>query len=467
MTRRLGSAAYRIALVYSGVFALAIAALGLIVFLIAHEAFVRQLDARVETSAADLLTSFREEGFGELREAIVQREAGGSLDELGYALFSPGGRRIAGSLDATMPDLGWSNIVFVDPREGDDPARALTTELPDGKRLVVAADREPLEAIDRTILRLFLVVFTLVILIGIAGAFLLGAYLRRRLGRLASAADRIVSGALGERMPVGPADDEFDRLSHSLNVMLDRIAALLDNLRQVSGDIAHDLRTPLTRLRNELEAAAGSGGDRPVRRATIEKAVEQVDEILVLFAAILRISEVEGGRIRRSFKPVDLSALARELYESYAPAAEDGGRSLMASIEEGLVVEGDRELLAQAIINLLDNALLHTPVGARIALDFLREEGRAILRVKDNGPGIPEKDADRVLKRFTRLETSRSKAGHGLGLSLVAAIANLHGAELALKDNDPGLTVRMAFQERKLSALTSHNDIIGIRARIH
>ena len=436
------SAAYRIAIIYSAAFALATLALGLGVYAAAHVALRGQLDDRIAAEMSSLISEYRGEGALSLRRVIAGRETARATNDLGYALFSADGRRVAGSLDTGRPRPGWQTIVFRDPVEGADPARALAVDLGDGERLVVAADWDELEGTDHLILSLLAAAFGAVIVIGGAGALLLGAYLRRRLSGISGAAEAIMAGNLGERVPVGPRGDEFDRLSAALNAMLDRIGDLLDNLRRVSGDVAHDLRTPLARLRNQLEDGLRAGATE----ATIERAIEQSDEVLALFAAILRLSEIEAGKLRASFGPVDIAVLVAEIGDSYAPAVEDSGRRLICDVDPVAPVFGDRELIAQALINLLDNAQVHTPVGTTITLSLRAGPEGARLTVADDGPGVPEGDRDRITQRFARLEASRSRPGHGLGLSLVAAIAQIHGASLAIGDNSPGLTVMLEFR---------------------
>lgn len=439
MTDPFRSAAYRIALVYSGAFVLATLLLGLLVYLAAHASLVRQLDAQIESTALDLRTRYADDGRQDLIESIRAREQLRSVDELGFALFGADGRRIAGKMNTGRPPLGWSDITFVDPEEGSDPARALALNLPDGTRLVVAADREPLEAIDQRILIIFGIASLAILLMGILGGLLLGAYLRGRIGRIGRTAETIVSGDLSSRMPVGPRGDEFDELARTLNRMLDQIEQLMDNLRQVSNDVAHDLRTPLTSLHNQLDRALSDPSDR---EENLRIALERSDELLVLFGAILRISEVEQGRVRRSFAKVDLAKLVGDLCESYAPAIEDSGRSLSYQCQSDFTIEGDRGLIAQMLVNLLDNALRHTPPGAHISVTLAAEE-TGMIEISDNGPGIPEADRDRVLQRFVRLESSRTTPGHGLGLNMVSAIARLHDWTLEIGDNAPGLRVRI------------------------
>ena len=438
------SAAYRISFVYSAAFALAILLLGVILFWAIHLDFTRQLDGTLQVEAATLAAETRSDGEGELAEAIAQREAAGSRDRLLYAVFTREGHRVAGHLRTGYPPLGLHDLTFVDPREGPDFGRGLAVDLVDGRRLLVAADREQIEQIDRTVISVIVVEFLIVLILGVAGALLLGGYLRRRLGAISGAAESIVAGNLGRRMPVGPRGDEFDRLARSLNAMLARIEGLVENVRQVSSDVAHDLRTPLARLRNRLEQGLSDSGVE-ARELLVKDALHQVDDVLKLFAAILRIAEVESGQMRRSFDLVDLSALVRELAESYSPAISDAGRHLEANIDPDLRIEGDRELLAQAIVNLLENAQSHTPPGTHIALSAHASAGAVVVEVADTGPGVADADRSRIVQRFIRLEASRSTPGHGLGLNLVSAIARLHGGRLHLAGNHPGLKAILEF----------------------
>lgn len=443
------SAANRIALVAFLAYAAAMLVLGAAVFVATHAAFKRQMDASIEATTIALQGEFRDDGIKGLMEAIAQSRRPGPIS-LGTSLFAPDGQRISGSLLTSMPAPGWQSIVFADPQEGPDPARAKVTQLTGGYRLVVAADLEALEAIDRTILEMFGTAFAVLLLLGIVGAYSLATYLRGRLAGIETTSAAIVAGDLHKRAIVGPTGDEFDRVATSLNAMLDRIAGLIANLRQVTGDLAHDLRTPLSRLRNQLERMRAMKVDAAVEEL-IEGAVAQADDVLILFDAILRISEVEEGSLKRAFAPLDLSLLVSELGETLAPLAEDSGRTLMLEVVTGLQVQGDRELLSQAIINLVENAIRHTPVGATIRL-LVRPDGEAaIVRVEDNGPGIPEAEQERVLQRFVRLESARSTPGHGLGLSLVRAIADAHGARLKLAAAAPGLSATIHFPRRIIS----------------
>jgi signal transduction histidine kinase len=435
MDRWRASAAYRIAFLYSAAVALAILLLGAAVYFAADAEFRHQRDRAIVEEATGLA---RETDTNELKAEIAGRERPDVHDAFLYALFDPTGRRIAGSLDTKAPPAGLGTITFKDPREGDDMARADTVELLGGRRLVVALDTEAIEDIDATILALFAGAFVVVVIGAVAGALLLGSYLRRRLGTIGNTARAIVAGDLTHRVPIGASNDEFDRVGQALNAMLDRIAQLMENLRQVSSDVAHDLRTPLVRLRNQLELVGSS-------KSAAAKAIEQGDELLALFGSILRIAEVEGGALSQSFARVDLSALTTDVGESYFPAVADSDRALTCSIASHVAMMGNRELLAQAIGNLLDNARLHTPIGTDIVLRLEADEKFARISVSDNGPGVPTADRDRILQRFTRGEASRTTPGNGLGLSLVAAVAAAHGGTVAVDDNGPGLRVTITL----------------------
>jgi len=264
------------------------------------------------------------------------------------------------------------------------------------------------------------------------------------------ALQRIMAGKLDERVPAIGMGDEYDRLTYNLNAMLDRIQTLMEGLRQVSTDIAHDLRTPLTRLRQQLESTLALDPSEAVESA-VDRALAQVDEVLMTFDALLRIGQIEAGAGRARFETLDLSAIMERVRLAFEPAANDAGKSLVAGIAAGIAVRGDRELLTQMFANLIENALTHTYGPTTIVVSLARDGNAIIAAVADDGPGIPAHERDRVIRRFYRLDASRSTAGSGLGLALVAAIAELHGARLTLAANDPGLRVEVRFAETPLA----------------
>lgn len=435
------SAARRIALVGLLIYAIALLPLGMAVYHATRGALLRQIDAGIEQTTAALAAEYRLQGASGVAHALEHLTGSGPVP-IGAALFSADGRRLAGNIDTALPAPGWQRILLRDPREGPDPARALTTVQADGTRLVVAADLEALEAIGGTLLGMFALAALALLVLGALAAWALTRYLGQRLAPIEATADAVMRGQLEQRAQVGPGGDEFDRVAASLNAMLDRIAALVGHLRQVSADLAHDLRTPLMHLRNQLEALRDES-DPARRQARIEAAQARTDEVLGLFDAILRIAEVDAGQLAKGFGVLDLSALLAELADSLQPLAEDSGHAFATTIAPGLRVRGDRQLLAQAVLNLVENALRHTSPGCRVELRagvaVDAGSGAIAVCVRDDGPGIPAADRERVRQRFVRLEASRSTPGHGLGLSLVEAIAQAHAGQLQLEDAAPGL----------------------------
>jgi signal transduction histidine kinase len=431
LTSPFKSAAYRIAVTYAAAFALATIFLGIAVYFAADAAFRGQRDHAIAEELAELS---EEGGRRGLMQEIREREANRTTAGFGYALFDPSGRQIAGTLTTARPVLGFSDVTFLDPIEGPDTARVKAADLHDGSRLLVGIDTETLENIDRTIFAIFAVAFLGVLLFGAVGAILLGRYLRLRLAAISTTAGSIVAGDISRRMPISPRGDEFDIAAKALNAMLDRIAALMDNLRQVSSDVAHDLRTPLVRLRNQLEQVGHVDG-------AAERALELGDELLRLFSAILRIAEVEGGGLDQDFAPVDLSGLVADIADGFAPALADTDHRLEWRVAPNVAISGNRDLLAQALANLLDNFRVHTPAGtqADLVLDAGEREARIVLA--DDGRGVPEEEREAILRRFYRTEASRTTPGNGLGLSLVAAVAGIHGGSVRISDNGPGLKV--------------------------
>ena len=431
------SASYRIAIIGLLFYICALVPLGIGVSYATHAALLNQMDTSITQLSTTLSNEYRTEGAAGVMRVLTRLRSGGPVPQ-GAALFTADGHMLGGNIDTTLPPLGWQKISLNDPQEGPDPARALVSRLPDGNRLVVAADLEALEAINRTLFGMFGLATLALLVLGAGTALLLARYLHRRLAPITTTADAVIAGNLQHRAEIGHTHDEFDRVANSLNAMLSRVATLVENLRQVSADLAHDLRTPLVGLRNQLERMRGEE-DMPLKQARIEHALDRTDEVLALFDAILRIAEVDAGHLTKSFTTIDVSTLLNDLSDSAQAIAEDCAHTFTAHITTGLYVSGDRQLLAQAVLNLLENALRHTPAGTHVGLSAMRKGNIIQIDVRDNGLGIPIADHHRVRQRFVRLEASRSTPGHGLGLSLVDAIAQAHAGQLHLVDAQPGL----------------------------
>ena len=425
------------------VFALATLVIGVIAFETTHEALELQLDHRVAIETQALIDE-GDDGPQGVASAIRRREAARSTASLGYRLVDARNRTVAGDLDAAVPAApGYVELLPYTAGGKRRIAQSLTTMLSGGHRLLVAADRAVIDEMDVTLIRLFLSAFGAMLLIGIGAAWAVGLITRRRLARIDGTAQAIIAGDLARRVPVTGSGDEFDGVADTLNRMLDRIGGLMENLRQVSSDVAHDLRTPLTRLHNRLDEALASD-DRDVQRAAIQSAADEARELLDIFAALLRIAEVEGMNAPAHFRPVDLSLLVSEMVDAYRPAIEAGGRNLGVRFASGVTMPGDRRLLQRMMTNLLDNAILHTPPGTEVGVVLERNAAGIRLWVSDDGPGVAADEAEGLFDRFARADRSRTNAGHGLGLALVAAVVATHGGTATISPR-PGFKICVEF----------------------
>ena len=440
--RVIRSDSVRLATLYTAVFGLAVIVLGAVALLAARSALKHQLDARIQAEALALAQEYQTEGMHGVLDAVEERDrTPGALD---YGLRGPDGRLLAGRLSGvTQP--GWSTLRIPGRPEA---FRALTMVMPGGRRLVVGETLQRVSVLDGVLLSTFGFAFLGVLVLGVASGFALSREVQRRFSEMSGAAQAIIDGDLGRRIPLRGAGDDLDALGATFNRMLDRISALMDSLRQVSNDIAHDLRTPLTRLRQRLEASLRVGGAE-AQTAAIEAALADLDATLDTFAALLRIAQIEAGTRRAGFRSVDLSALAGTVAEAFGPSAEEGRRTLSAEAAGSVVVDGDAELLTQALVNMVENALRHTPPGAHVRIGAGRDEHGPFLAVRDDGPGAPAAELPRLFDRFYRLERSRSTPGSGLGLALVAAVARLHDARAELGDAAPGLEARIIFPRER------------------
>jgi signal transduction histidine kinase len=313
--------------------------------------------------------------------------------------------------------------------------------LPDGTYLFVGEDTQRLAATRGRILGAFAWIIGATVLLAIASGSLLSAGFLRRIDAITRTCRAVVAGRFSDRIPVGPSQTQLDRLAATINDMLDRIATLMESLRQMSSDIAHDLRTPLTRLRQRLESVQGRSATVADYQAIVERALQDCDAILAVFSALLRISQIESGVRLANFAPVSMPQVLHQAAELFAPVIEDSQQRLSIDLRDSFTVNADATLLLQMFSNLLENAIRHAGRGATIAIDCRCVGDEAQVRIIDSGPGIPINERDRVFDRLYRLERSRNTPGYGLGLSLVAAIAKLHQYTIELDDACPGLCV--------------------------
>ena len=459
----LSTTAVRLSALYLGLFAVCAVAL---VFYVTAISEGMQRD-RTQSAIAEELRivagAYRGGGVAGLVRIIERRsrQPGANL----YAIAAPTGELIAGNIASLQPGVldaeGWSAVPFRYERIGERVdanhlALAQVVFLPNSMRLMVGRDIGEREQV-RGLVRQALVMALAIMFVGaLAIWFLVGRRARRRIDHMSEASKKILAGDLSQRLPVNGSGDEFDRLSLSLNTMLGRIERLNEWLRQVSDNIAHDLKTPLTRLRNRAEAALADGGAHAQNEA-LEQMIADSDQLIRTFNALLMISRVEAGSSTAQMNETDLSGLAQDAAELYEPVAEEEGVKLTAQIAPGIRITGNRELLAQALSNLIDNAIKYVGDVAEpeIIVRLNRSGGQVRLALMDNGPRVPANRREDVVKRFVRLDESRSKPGTGLGLSLVQAVAALHGGQLLLDDaspqagDNPGLAAIMALPGEK------------------
>jgi signal transduction histidine kinase len=452
LPRLLRVASFRFAALYVAVFAGSALVLGVTVFWKAGSALQEQMTARIETEAAFLLEEFQADGLAHLLDVVQARGLGaGALD---YLVEDQAGAHLAGEMPATANlKPGWTTIDVPQASEdGGRPerVRALVSDLGGGVLLAVGSDLRQIGDLKKAIATAFLWTVGLAGVLGISGGALLSRAFLRRIDTIARTAEAIIGGDLGRRVPMRGTGDDLDRLANTLNRMLDRIAILMDSLRQVSTDVAHDLRTPLSRLYQRLEDARAHARSMADYESAIDAALGEAQGLLGTFSALLRIAQVEGASPRLGFIDVDLTAVAEAVSDAYRLDAEDADHQLIATISEGVVVSGDQELLTQALANLVENALRHTPPGTHISICLEgSSEAGALLWVQDDGPGVAEADLPRLTDRFYRGEPNRTTPGNGLGLSLVSAVAELHGANLNLMAMKPGLRVSFTFPASK------------------
>lgn len=426
------------------------ALLGLATYALVHHEIERQIDHRIEIETRALLAYHEAHGFTELANMIRARDSQTSIgatgylagvdDEdrsMGYILTDASGRRRAGSLAAAMPPAGWSEFVHFGKPDGTTGiAQAMNSAIPGGGRLVVAADRAVVDQMDLKILKLFLLDFGLIIIVVGLVAFGLARIIHVRLEGIRTAAQAIMAGNLTTRMHVNGGGGELDRLAMALNAMLDRIDTLVKHLRHISVGIAHDLRTPINRMRVRLEEALRSAD--PDFPETLSAAIADSDELMELLSGLLAISELEGRAVRSRFTAVDLNDAIEEIVAAYQPSLDECGVTISTCLAAPVIL-GERRLLQRCIANLLDNARVHTPAGTHVEIVARAEDGAAVIHVSDTGPGVPPEEAERVFEPMVRLEQSRSAPGHGLGLSIVAAIIAAHDGTVEIASRQTGM----------------------------
>ena len=448
--------AFKLTLVYLTVFALFAASLLGYFAWNSRRLITEQITNTVDAEITGLAEQYNQGGIRRLVFIVENRSRrpGSSL----YLVTAPAGEGLAGNVsslsEGVLQHIGWTETIYrrLDDQDGaEHHALVRVFQLAGGFRLLVGRDLEERERLYDIIIAAGRWSIALVIVLGIAGGFFVARRVLRRVDAMTETTRTIMAGNLSGRLPVGGSEDELDRLAVNLNAMLERIETLLKGFKEVSDNIAHDLKTPLTRLRNRCEEALRTGKGETEYRAALGATIEESDGLIRTFNALLMIARAESGEASTPMVEFDAADIARDVGELYDPLADDKGLALKVEAPTPAPLKGNRELISQALANLMDNAIKygnpeHPPInGADIVIKVQSEGDRVLLTVADRGPGIAEADRGRVVERFVRLEQSRSEPGSGLGLSLASAVARLHGGELKFEDNHPGLKAVLAL----------------------
>lgn len=445
--------AFKIIAVYLIIFA--IFAMAVIGYLARHTQalVVSQITETIDAEIRNLEDIHADAGIGRLIDVVSARaqQPGSNL----YVVTSFNGAVLAANVtdigNATLSRPGWSEISYRRTDESDaqqhDSRALVRVAFIGGFRVLVGRDIEERERLRQILAAPARWSVVVIVLLGIAGGVFVTRRVMKRIDSMTATSEQIMRGDFGGRLAVTGSGDEFDRLANSLNAMLGRIEHLMGGLKHVSDNIAHDLKTPLTRLRNRAEEALRANHTEAELRRALESTIEESDNLIRTFDALLMISRAEAGELRKAMTSFDAADVARDVGELYEPVAEESSLGLAVDAPEHLPVEGSRELVSQALANLVDNAIKHggTVAGSKVTVAVRKAGDRIEFIVGDRGPGIPEADRARVVERFVRLEASRSRPGAGLGLSLAQAVARLHGGDLRLEDNLPGLKVTLAI----------------------
>ncbi len=445
----------RIALRYAGIYAVFMT-LGLSVLYWTSNRYVdEQIIAGLHQRMIELVHIDTAKGRDNLITALNAQQAGNVKLQRHFLLLSPEHQKLEGDLQAWPPDLKidghvvnvWiAGKLISEQSTADGYWPMLAETLADGSRLLLAQSLDQAEELQEVILYTIIIILLVSVGLALTMGWFIGRTLLARIDKVSMTAKAISSGNFSQRVPLSDRNDEFDELATQLNNMLTRIEKLLAGMRQVTDNIAHDLRQPLSRLRNRLEITLLEKRDMLEYQQVLGETIEDADELIRTFNALLEIAQTEAGSLRGEWQTVDMTALLADLGELYQELAASKDKHLLINVQQGLKVTGNHHLLAQAISNLLDNAIKYTENKGRITLSAKQHAKGFVVQISDNGLGIPYEKHSLVLERFYRLDTARSTTGNGLGLSLVKAVMDLHGATLKFADNKPGLAIYLHFE---------------------
>lgn len=447
------TASFQLTVFFSLIFAFCFMSLLFITYWTATGALRSQMQSEIRAQLAVMAHEAQSDGIATIIQDIQERTMPSDRQAEYYYLSDSKGKKLAGNLDGITMQEGWqesglSDSVLAKPDGDADDDHQIWGQgvyLSDGSFLLVGQDAFRVLSAQESIINSFAWSSGIALLLAVLAGLAVSRGFLRRIDDINTTSLAIIDGRLKERIPVRGTSDEIDRLSANLNRLFDSNQSLLESLKQVSANIAHDLRTPLSRLRQGLEEARSKTSNSKAYAAAIDSAVIEADQLLATFAALLRIAQIESGSRSAGFKTVSLTSIFERVSSAYRAVAEDQGKELATTLEENLDFHGDGELLLQMVANLTENAIRHTPLGTRIVLILGNSDQGIAATIADSGPGIPADLREKVFEHFYRLDTSRATAGNGLGLSLVSAIANLHVIRISLHDNKPGLLVRLDF----------------------
>ncbi|MCX5579629.1 sensor histidine kinase [Kaistia terrae] len=445
--RLLRSTPFRLAVIFSALFLVAFVVASVITVQAVRRNLVAKLDQDVGGTYAVVAASYGDNDVEDLIGLVQNHVAvAGAADQI-FLLTGRDGVRLVGNIAQSAVPLGWSTASAGDlGLKGDARYRLLAGDIGSDYRLVVGKSYDEIESVGAITAATFMWATLIVLLAAVAGGWILALRLRRRMDAIAGTMARISEGALDARIPLLGNGDDIDVLSIRINATLDRLSGLFEGMKQVTADIAHDLKTPLNRLKLTIRTALGKHDAGEPVAAELEEADAESDRINATFDALLRIAQIEAGARKARFAPVQLGDVAAAIAEAYVDVADESGRTLhFEAGDSASLISGDLQLLLQMCANLIENAMIHGPSGTRIGLRVASTAAVTTLCVTDDGPGIPEGERTNVLRRLYRLEKSRTTPGSGLGLSMVKAVADLHGAKLVLSDNEPGLCVTIEF----------------------
>lgn len=447
LTKLLRTSTFQLALVYMTLFATSVFILLGFIYWATAGYMARQTDETIEAEIQGLAEQYQRQGLEGLISVIQERTVKNTDGSSVYLFASPDGQYLAGNLTG-WPEAeineGWINFHLDErvgkPRSDSHLVRGRVFRTEGGMRLLVGRDVHNLMEVQELVSRALTWGMGVTVALAFAGGLFMSRSTLRRIETINQTSREIMKGDLSRRIPTRGSGDDFDQLAENLNAMLAQIEVLMEGVRHVSNNIAHDLRTPLTRLRNRLENMQSHTHDPVQAQESIGQALAEADRILQTFNALLRISRIESGGFQRPTQKVSLKELVADAVELYEALAQDKEQTLDADLHMDMEIPGDRDLLFQALANLLDNAIKYTPERGRIKV-WLERGARARLVVSDTGVGVPSAERDKVFERFYRVDKDRSTLGNGLGLSLVKAVVELHRGRIWLEDNEPGLRV--------------------------